>query len=871
MHRFRSSALLALALCLGLSFAGPALAAADTHDLVLLRLDAPGAASFLAAHRLDLDITRIKPGQYAEVAATPESMDLIRGSGLRFEVLVKDLEQSYAARQKAVTNFGLWHTYSESAAFMDSLRLRFPQVVSEKWSIGQTGQGRDIWCFRVSANPDVDENEPEILIDGMHHAREIMASEFGIMFAEYLALNYGADPEITWLLDNRELYVIPIVNPDGVVYNEATYPDGGGMWRKNRRNNGDGTYGVDVNRNYPYYWGYDNIGSSPYTDDLTYRGPSAGSEPETQAMMNFINSREIVTHDTVHTYSNLLLYPWGWTSSGTPDDNLFMNMAAEMTKHNGYEPGQPGEVLYEVNGGTFDWVYGDVTGHARAYSFSTEIGSSSDGFWPDESRRGALFQENIWPHIYLMRVAGPFIAVHSPVAIGHALGINPGETGSLDFTVENQSVVASSLDVSLTVSTDDPWIQLGAAEFNLGDLASQQSTTLGAGALPVAVDAACPDGHAVDFTVTVHLADGDLDFPLSFMVGSPSLLLADDLEGGTGNWTLAGNWGTTSGTYHSATTSLTDTPAGDYADDTATAAVLNGSYQASSLSFWHRYEIESGWDYGRVQVSTDGTTWNTLASYTGTASTWQQVNFDLSAYAGQSLRFRFLMETDYSVTYDGWYIDDIQIAGAGSDNAAPATPVAISPLEGQSQASPPVLTVANVTDPEGAAVVYGFRIYSDQLCTQLVAAGDDLAAGPGQTSWTAPATLPGAYWWRAYAGDGVERSLLSDPVLFTVTDGASAVDDLVVSGPVLRVLDHVSGGGARVELGLPGTTRVAVDVYDLRGLKVRQLYAGVMDAGVRVLTWDGRDDSGRGTASGVYFLRLTAGAEVRTGRVVVVR
>jgi flagellar hook assembly protein FlgD len=106
--------------------------------------------------------------------------------------------------------------------------------------------------------------------------------------------------------------------------------------------------------------------------------------------------------------------------------------------------------------------------------------------------------------------------------------------------------------------------------------------------------------------------------------------------------------------------------------------------------------------------------------------------------------------------------------------------------------------------------------------------------------------------------------------MFTINT-VSAVDDLVISGPELRVLDRVSGGGARVQLGVPGTTKVSVDVYDLRGAKVRQLYSGVMEAGVRVLTWDGRDDSGRSTASGVYFLRMQAGSEYRTGRVVVVR
>ena len=110
----------------------------------------------------------------------------------------------------------------------------------------RTGNG-DLYRFTAAG-------EPEILLDTMHHAREIMSGEFGILWADYLCSNYGSDPVVTWLMDNRELYLISIVNPDGVVYNETTNPQGGGLWRKNRRFNGS-SYGVDLNRNYPYEWG----------------------------------------------------------------------------------------------------------------------------------------------------------------------------------------------------------------------------------------------------------------------------------------------------------------------------------------------------------------------------------------------------------------------------------------------------------------------------------------------------------------------------------------------------------------------------------------------------------------------------------------
>ncbi len=866
MNWSRSFAAIFFALTLLFSFS--ALAAEAPHALVLVHLDSAADLDFLKSNVNRLDILSIKPGHHAEIAAQPVDLDFLKDSGLRMEILNENMEATYASRSKGI-GYGIFHTYSENVAFVDSLHLLYPEVISAKWSIGQSHEGRDLWCFRVSDNPDVDEDEPEVLIDGKHHAREIMASEFPIMFAEYLAQNYGTDPAITWLLNNRELYIVPIVNPDGDVYNENGYPQGGGMWRKNRRNNGGGSYGVDPNRNYPYNWGLDNSGSSPFPDDETYRGPFAGSEPEIQALMGLINAHNFRTHDSVHTYSNLTLYPWGYTSADSPHHSTYVHMGEVMTQFNGYNPGQPSDILYNVNGGSIDWVYAATEEHPLIFSFTNEIGGYSDGFWPDENRRGPLFQENIWPHIYLMRAAGVFIAVHSPVVIADVKSIEPGGSGELNFTIENQSVVASATDLNLTVSSDDAWVQFGAAERNVGDLAAMASTTLG-NPLPITVDAGCPDGHLVHFTVTMHLAEGDLDFNLSFMVGTPNNIFADNFEGGLSNWTTTGSWGSTSSQYHSFVTSLTDSPFGQYNDQQATSATLNGSYPAATLSFWHRYEIESGYDYGRVQVSADGGGWNTLASYDGFQTSWQQVELDLSTYAGQNLRFRFLLETDYSVTEDGWFIDDVVLTGAGTDNLAPNAPVAISPVGGASTGNMPTLIVSNVTDPEGENVTYGFRVFSDVLETDLVAFADNIAEGAGQTSWQSTSLSDGTYYWRSYASDGVERSALGDAASFIV-ESTSGTGDIVFNNPQLKILGNVTGGGARMQLNLPNSARVTVDIYDARGARVRQLHSGNMASGSSVLVWDGRDSGGRNASSGVYFVRAIAGAETMTGRVVVVR
>src|SRR5690606_2209606 len=115
----------------------------------------------------------------------------------------------------------------------------------------------------ISDQPDVDQDEPEVLYDALHHAREPASLSQLIFYMWYLLENYGTNDEVTYLVDSTEMYFVPCVNPDGYVYNWNNHPTGGGMWRKNRRVNGNGTFGVDLNRNYGHEWGYNNTGSSP--------------------------------------------------------------------------------------------------------------------------------------------------------------------------------------------------------------------------------------------------------------------------------------------------------------------------------------------------------------------------------------------------------------------------------------------------------------------------------------------------------------------------------------------------------------------------------------------------------------------------------
>jgi len=865
LGRALTAAVLLLVLCL----AAAASAESPKYALVRVALDAPGVEATLSANP-GLDVVARKSGHHVEIVALPKDLDWLDQAGVRYEVVEPDMEAMYASRNKGL-NFGLFHTYSETVTWLDELHALYPEVVSAKWSLGNSHQGNPIWCVRVSDNPEVDEaGEPEILFDALHHAREVMASETATMLVEYFGSHYGVDPEITWLLDNREIYIVPIVNPDGFLYNESTNPTGGGMWRKNRRNNGDGTYGVDPNRNYPFQWV--GPGSSTYPGDDTYRGPSAGSEPEVQAMMNLVNAHNFVTSQSFHTYSNLTLYPWGYTSSNSPDEAVFQHMAAIMTQYNGYDPGQAPDLLYEVNGGSFDWVYGASVEHPECLAFSNEIGGSGDGFWPDESRIDALFQENLWPSLYQVMAAGLYVQARTPVVVGgdgDAL-LDPGETAGLSFTLENLGVTVGASSVTVTLSCDDPYLQLHEAQRTVGAIGARSSVSLASAPFSVTLDAAVPPAHSVPVRVTV-VADGQTStFTLDYPAGLPVSVYSNDFESGFAGWTTTGTWALVTTSSHTATHSLHDSPAGNYVNNSATSASLNAPIAmpaGAKLAFWHKYTLESGYDYGYVQVSTNNATWTTVATYNGTLAAWTRAEIDLGAYAGQSLYLRFRLETDYSVVYDGWYLDDLVVTGLGSQNQTPPPPALVSPYDGGGFGPTAELTAAAAVDPDSSdEVTYGFRVYRDALGTDLAARADDLAS----PAFNPELTVDGTYWWRAYAADGEARGDLGETWSFQYTSYVVGADDALRSLG-LTVLGGVTGDRAGIRLDLPRAGALSVDVYNARGQVVRRLHAGDSAAGTILLAWDGRDEGGRAAPSGVYFVRARAGNESKVGRILMVR
>ncbi len=256
---------------------------------------------------------------------------------------------------------GAYHTYLEMESDLADLAARFPRQARLRL-LGRSLEGRRLSALKISDNPGLDEDEPGVLLAGGHHAREWISVEVPFQIARRLLESYGSDPDVRRLVDGCEIWVAPLLNPDGLEYSIGVYR----YWRKNRRDNGDGTFGVDLNRNYDFRWGADDVGSSPEPGDETFRGPSPFSEPETRALRDLALARPFSTVIFYHSFGQTILYPWAWTIEPPPDRDLLrtlsLDLSALMAPVEGrtYAVGQSGPDLYVSNGDAADWTYGGL-------------------------------------------------------------------------------------------------------------------------------------------------------------------------------------------------------------------------------------------------------------------------------------------------------------------------------------------------------------------------------------------------------------------------------------------------------------------------------------------------------------------------------
>lgn len=579
-------------------------------------------------------------------------------------------------------SMGGYLTYQEALDEFAQMRALYPNLISEAanissfltegnpdTSVSPSIGGNPIKWLRISDNPDVNEDEPEVLYTSIHHAREPMSLMQNIYYMWYLLENYDTDPEIQAIVDNTELYFVPVVNPDGYLFNESTDPNGGGFWRKNRRGSG-----VDNNRNYDYHingnpanGAWSGPGSSSNPNSQTYHGTGPFSEIENQAIKWFVEQHNFVIALNSHTFGQLLYFPFSYADVPTPDEALFEAIGSELTSRNGYTALRDSP----FSGDSDDFMYGTVGNHNSILSFTPEVGTS---FWPPASDIDPVCKEMMYQNITAAQMTNNFAQLTAtvPLFIGGNLEVQfpfdirrIGINGDGDFTVSIQAVSDNIASVGETASIN-----------GLAPLASQSGTS----SLTLNSDIAV--GEIVTFDLILNNGLYDISQRFTSFFGAPETLFEDSGDSTTTNYEN-NDWGTTTATFQSPSRSITDSPGGDYDNNENTSIQISENIDlteavSASISFYTRFEIETNWDYVQLEISTDnGGSWEPQCTnlttignanqaegeplYQGILTNWTFEEVNLSQYLGQTITARFQLVSDNIERRDGFYFDDLQI------------------------------------------------------------------------------------------------------------------------------------------------------------------------------------------------------------------
>ncbi len=700
--------------------------------------------------------------------------------------------------------YNYYPTHAQIGTILATIETNYPAIARDfQW--GTSVQGRALWGLVISDNVTSSEAEPEVRLSSSMHGDEVTGMVMLLDFAHYLTENYGVPgrEDVTYLVDNYEIHLMPSHNPDGTALNQ--------------RYNANG---VDLNRNYP----------EPAGDDPT-------QETENLAFMSYANGHHFVMSSNYHGGALVVNYLWDWTYTLAPDDAACIRMSLEYSTYNlpmyngAFDQGITNGAAWYVALGTLqDWSY-DQTGCIDA---TIEVSNTK---WPAASQLPTFWNENRESLMHYVKsarygvngvvtgsdtglpldatvtVTGNSKAVHTDPSHGDYYKLL--DTGTYQLTFSAYGYITRTISSVGTVWGTPTVLNVALDPIATGAVAGHVQQTGGA---PVAAQVKAYTHPLNELVATVNAnASGDYtvpglvygDYRLVYSaaghtteeqlvtldaasVTAPTVTLgltveltpfATNFDGGlTDGWTGVSPWGVVAGGAGGSAYAMTDSPVGNYASSltnstcTMTAGVDLTAMNSGTVSFQAKWNIETNWDGVQFQVSVDGgSVWTPIATaYTQPGSgqgtqtagqpyfenaqaAWVLNTVDLAPWLGQAdVRFRFRLATDTSVVKDGFYFDDFTIHGLGESTNTGA---------GDAPARATAITAAypNPFNP------------STTLAFTLAAAG-------------------------------------------------------------------------RAELSL----------YDAAGRRVRTLAGGEMTAGEHVTVWDGQTEGGSRAPSGVYFARLTA-------------
>ncbi|QIE60742.1 T9SS type A sorting domain-containing protein [Rasiella rasia] len=719
----------------------------------------PDGLAQLEALGISVEHGTHKKGHFVISDFSESQVAIARSAGFTVEILVDDAKEYFLEQNRnpmpvrnpscdqasddyeTPSNFHLgsmggYLTYQELLNELDEMKAQYPNLITAKAPISNfmtEGQpdnsvtpsigGNAIQWVKISDNPDMTtEGEPQILYSAIHHAREPASLSQLVFYMWYLLENYDSNPEVKDIVDNTELYFVPVVNPDGYLYNEKTDPNGGGFWRKNRKNG----HGVDNNRNYDYYIGgnpangvWGGEGTSGNTSSDIYRGTAPFSEIENQAMKWFVENHNFVMAFNNHTSGDLLLYPYGYAENVfTPENSLFEAVGDELVSRNGFT-NQISSDLYAAAGTSDDFMYGTIGTHDKIYSFTPEIGPS---FWPVSSQIIPISKGMMYLNLTSAKMVNNFATVN---ATGN-LFVGDEANQTAKFDIRRLGIAGSgTFTVSLNpISTNFAFVG-GGSTFTSMDVLETQS-----GSINYTVASGTQAGDDIVYELVINNGSYDSKTLVTKKFGALTPIFEDAGDSVSDNFTNNG-WGVTGSTFVSPSSSITESPNGDYQNNANETITLTNEIDlteatGANLSFYAKWEIEDNWDYTQVEVSiNNGASWEPQCGkytnagstnnsqptgeplYDGVQSDWVLEEIDLSDYLGESILVRFQFSSDGAERGDGFYFDDLAV------NVVEDTVLSVNDfLDNQFVLYPnPVQNILNIETP---IANYGVEIFNIQ-------------------------------------------------------------------------------------------------------------------------------------------------------------
>ncbi|MFZ4706056.1 MAG: M14 family zinc carboxypeptidase [Bacteroidales bacterium] len=378
--------------------------AVKAQEKFVARIESPRVSDLGVFLKEGYDIAAFSPGKYIDLVIDKQEYDGLKSKG--FTLIITQTEgqiKENLAVGKAIAGY---RSYSDLYTELLNIQTAHP-TICKLYDVGDSrgkeyagtaysGYKHEIWAMKVSDNVSTEEDEPCIFYMGNHHAREPISLEVAMYILNYVVSNYGVDPTITADVNNKQIWFMPLVNPNGhkIVIDQVDL-----WWRKNIRDNNSNsaidagtTDGVDLNRNYGWEWGGEGTSSDP--TDITYCGSSGFSEPETMAMKNMLDQHHFVAGISYHSYSELVLYPYGYaTAPVAPDQTSLAALAVSMANTipaagGGYYTPKKSSGLYPASGTTDDYAYGQ---HGT-FAYTIELGTE---FIPPAANIAAICSNNL--------------------------------------------------------------------------------------------------------------------------------------------------------------------------------------------------------------------------------------------------------------------------------------------------------------------------------------------------------------------------------------------------------------------------------------------------------------------------------------------